>query len=111
MEAASARSGKETEISPTQKSPVDYDLIVLGSPIWAGKPTPAITTYVKKNSLAGKKVAFFFVQNGKNLSQGVEQKSLLSNCEIKGQLSLVNASKNKEGAEKQIAEWCKTLTA
>ena len=49
-----------TEIAPTQKAPVDYDLVVLGTPIWAWAPTPAIRTYISKNSLAGKKVALFY---------------------------------------------------
>jgi flavodoxin len=105
-----ARRGKGTEIAPIQKSPADYDLIIVGTPIWAGRPTPAITTYLKKNSLSGKKVAVFFVQGGKNMSQGVEQtKALLANCEYMGNLSLVNASKDKEGSEKQIIDWCKIL--
>jgi flavodoxin len=107
-----ARRGKETEIAPTQKSPADYDLIIVGTPIWAGRPTPAITTYLKKNSLAGKKVAVFFVQSGKNKSQGIEQtKALVPNSNYLGELSLVNALKDKEAAEKQIVEWCKTLAS
>ena len=43
-----ARRGKETEISPTKKSPAEYDLIIVGTPVWAGRPTPAILTYLKK---------------------------------------------------------------
>ena len=46
--------------------------MVVGTPIWAGRPTPAITTYLKKNDLAGKKVAAFFVQGGKK-PRGVEK--------------------------------------
>jgi flavodoxin len=30
-----ARKGKETEITQTQKVPANYDLIVVGTPIWA----------------------------------------------------------------------------
>lgn len=106
-----ARSGKETKIAPTQKSPTDYDLIIVGTPIWAGRPTPAITTYLKRNNLAGKKVAVFFVQGGKNKTQGVEQtKALVPNSNYLGQLSLINALKDKEASQNQIAEWCKTLT-
>ena len=65
-------NGKETEIAPTKKSPVGYDLIIVGSPIWAGRPAPAITTYLKKNDVSGKKVAIFFSQGGKK-PQGIEQ--------------------------------------
>jgi len=52
-----ATGGKETEIDPTKRTPTDYDLIIIGQPVWAGNPTPAIRTYLKKNDLSGKKVA------------------------------------------------------
>ena len=106
-----ARGGKETEIAPTTKSPADYDLIVVGTPVWAGRPTPAIITYLKKNSLAGKKVALFFTQGGKKPSAIDQTKALIPNSEISGVLSLVNPLTDKVESEKQIVEWCKTLTA
>jgi flavodoxin len=106
-----ARRGKETEIAPTTKSPADYDLIIVGTPIWAGRPTPAITTYLKKNDLSGKKVAVFFTQGGKK-PQGVDQtKALMPNSECIGEFSIVKALSNKEESEKQIIDWCRTLNA
>jgi flavodoxin len=106
-----ARRGKGTEIAPTQKSPADYDLIIVGTPIWGGRPAPAITTYLKKNNLSGKKVALFFVQGGKR-SQGIEQtKALIPNSSYLGEVSIIDALRNKEETERQIMEWCKTLTS
>ena len=91
-----ARQGKETEIAPIKKSPADYQLVIVGTPIWAGKPTPAITTYLKKNDLSGKKVAVFFAQGGKKL-QGIDQtKALMANSDWIGELSIVSALGNKE---------------
>ena len=105
-----ARRGKETEIGPTQKSPADYDLVIVGTPIWGGRPTPAITTYLKRNNLSGKKVAVFFVQGGKR-PQGIEQtKALIPNSAYLGEISIINALKSKEETERQIMEWCKTFT-
>jgi len=104
-----ARQGKETQIAPSKKSPADYDLIIVGTPIWAARPTPAVTTYLKKNNLSGKKVAVFFTQGGKK-PQGIEQiKALMSNSEYIAELTLVSPLKSKEESEKQIIEWCKTL--
>ena len=106
-----ARRGKETTLGPLTKSYVDYDLVVVGTPIWAGQPTPAVTTYLKKNDLAGKKVAVFFSQGGKK-PRGIESiKALVPNSNYLGELSVVSALKNKEESEKQILDWCKTLTA
>ena len=106
-----ARRGKETQIAPTKKSPAQYDLIIVGTPVWASRPSPAILTYLKKNDLSGKKVAVFFTQGGKKPS-GIDQtKALMPNSECVGELSLTNPLENKVESERQIVEWCKTLIA
>lgn len=106
-----ARRSKETEIVPTKKSPAGYDLIIVGTPVWAGRPSPAIRTYLKKNDLSGKKVAVFFAQGGKK-PQAIEQtKALMPNSKCIGEFSIANPLANKEESEKQIATWCQTLTA
>ncbi len=104
-----AMQGKETKISPTIKSPVGYELIVVGSPIWAGRPAPAITTYLKKNDLSGKRVAIFFSQGGKKITGFEQTKALMSNSECIGELSVIQPLENKQKSEKQIVDWCKTL--
>jgi flavodoxin len=106
-----ARQGKETEIAPTKKTPANYELIVVGTPIWAGNPTPAINTYLKKNDLSGKKVAAFFSQGGKKIVGVDEVKALVPNSTWVVELSIISSLKNKEESNKQIAEWCKTLIA
>jgi flavodoxin len=105
-----ARRGKKTEIAPTKKSPTDYDLVIIGTPIWAGSPSPAINTYLKKNDFSGKKVAIFFAQGGKKPQAIEKTKVLMPNSNCIGELSIINALDNKEESEKQIAEWCTTLT-
>ena len=105
-----ARRGKETEIAPTKKSPADYDLLIVGTPVWASRPSPAVTTYLKKNNLAGKKVALFFTQGGKKPSAIDQTKALIANSECVGVLTLIEPLKSKAESEKQIVEWCKTLT-
>jgi flavodoxin len=104
-----AMQGKETKLSPTIKSPAGYELIVVGSPIWAGKPAPALTTYLKKNDLSGKKVAVFFSQGGKKITGFEQAKTLMPNSECIGELSVIQPLGNKDESEKQIVEWCKTL--
>ena len=104
-----ATGGKETEIDPTKRTPTDYDLIIIGQPVWAGNPTPAIRTYLNKNDLSGKKVALFFSDS--NSGQAIEKtKALMSKSTFVGELALpAKASENKEEAKKKIAEWCNTL--
>ena len=50
---------KQTAIDQLDNDPADYDLIVIGTPIWAGMMTPAVRTYLADNRSKIKKVAFF----------------------------------------------------
>jgi len=98
-----------TEIAPTKMALADYDLIVIGTPIWAWSPTPAIRTYISKNNLSGKNVALFYTFDA-DLKQAAQRtKELLPNVNIVSELLLANPSGEEEETEKKIAEWCKTL--
>jgi flavodoxin len=100
---------KEAQIVPTKLAPANYDLIVVGTPIWAWRPTPAIRTYLKNNDLSGKKVALFFTLDS-NLKQAIEKtKALMPNSTFVGELALPKALANKEETKKKIAEWCSSL--
>jgi flavodoxin len=60
--AAGKASSKQLElpIKNTDFNMEKYDVIVAGSPTWAGKPSPFITTFMKKaENIQGKKVAVF----------------------------------------------------
>ena len=103
-----AMRGKETAIAQTKRTPTDYDLIIIGQPVWAGSPTPAIRTYIEKNDLSRKKVALFFSDSS---DQAVEKtKALMPNSTFIGELALpAKALENREETKKKIAEWCNTL--
>ena len=104
-----ATQEKEAEINSIKYNPADYDLVVIGTPVWAWRPTPAIRTYTKKDELRGKKVALFLNCDG-DPKQAVERtKALIPNSTVVGTLVLKQPLKNKEETEKQIADWCNTL--
>src|SRR3990172_13104609 len=49
-----------TELYPIAKNPADYDLVLVGTPIWSWNVSAPIRTYVtqQKNNL--KSIAYFF---------------------------------------------------
>ena len=104
-----AMGQKETEIAQTKRAPADYDLVIIGQPVWAGNPTPAIRTFLNKNDLSGKKVALFFSDAG--VRQAVEKtKALMPNSTFVGELVLsAKELQDREETKKKIAEWCNTL--
>jgi len=59
-----ATRGKTTEIN-FSKNPADYDVVILGGPVWNGRVTPAVRTYLLKNRDSIKKAAFFVTCAGR----------------------------------------------
>lgn len=105
-----ATRGKETVIEETKFLPMNYDLIVVGTPIWNGRPSPAVRTYLRKNDVSGKKVAFFCTLNGNNSEKATRNiRKLLPEGNIVGVLAVKNALKNPEGIETKISDWCSGL--
>jgi len=49
----------KTKITPENLNLDDYGLIYLGSPTWAGKPSPSIITFIDQNDLKGKDIILF----------------------------------------------------
>ena len=68
-----ALTGKETRISKIGKNPAEYDLVILGSPIWAGNITPAVRTYINQYGDSIRSTAFFFSSSGKTPDQIFEK--------------------------------------
>jgi flavodoxin len=55
-----------TETGPLKKILSAYDLVVVGTPVWAGTMTPAIRTVLAEQKQNLKKLAFFTTQGGAN---------------------------------------------
>jgi len=57
-----AFKGKHTEIEKIKYNPSYYDLVIIGTPVWAGKMVPAVRAYIDENINEMKNVVFFTTQ-------------------------------------------------
>ena len=48
------------ELEALSLNPNDYDLIIIGTPVWMADYNPAIRSFLENNSLANKKLAIFY---------------------------------------------------
>ncbi len=55
---------KLTQIKPIAHNPKDYDIIIIGTPIWSFDISSPIRTYLEQNKWALKNVAFFCTMGG-----------------------------------------------
>jgi flavodoxin len=60
MQCKRALLRKQAKIQPVNTDLSNYDLICLGTPVWAFAPTPAVNTYLERSSgLTNKPVVLF----------------------------------------------------
>ena len=88
-----------------------YDRVVLGFPVWAGNVTPPIRTFVRDNTLKGKRVAAFACQSGAGAEKALGRlKAALGIDALEAELILIDP-KSKPSAEndRRIEAFCDRL--
>ena len=88
------RSGKEaatrslTEIKPNSKNPSDYDLVIIGTPIWSWNMSSPIRTYLTNNKGSFKNTAFFCTMGGSGDERAFKEMAEISGKEATAALAL-----------------------
>jgi hypothetical protein len=101
MRAARDAAGmKPTKIEYTQ-NPDDYDVIILGTPIWWNNIPPATRTFLTSHNLKGKKVVFFITSQGEDRDVAFSQlRELAPDAELIDTFGLLSKKvKNEEFSE------------
>jgi flavodoxin len=88
------------EIYPVSANPADYDLLFIGTPVWAGGYAPALRTFLSGVQMKGKKIALFAIHRG---APGNVFKQLRESLEGNKILDEVNFNE-KQGMDKNEAE-------
>lgn len=98
------------ELEPVDFNPENYDLIILGTPVWAANYTPALRSFLEKFDLSGKKIALFCSHEGgsgltiTNLKNKLRTSQIISTTDF-----LAPLKKVKEVALEKARSWSKTL--
>ena len=108
----SAMMGEKPKLKSYEFNSDDYELIILGTPVWAGKPAPPINTFVSENILKNKKLALLFCSTG-----GDERKACMNLKKKVGitkdipVASLIDPYKKQDFANtEKLKEFCQALT-
>jgi flavodoxin len=101
----------KTKITPENLNLDDYGIIYLGSPTWAGKPSPAIITFVDKADLKGKDIILFATmgnQGAKSVINRMQEKIEARGARMVNSFSIKTSGKElieiKEETWKKIEE-------
>jgi flavodoxin len=103
------------EILALDKNPADFDLIFLGTPVWAGNFAPAIRSFLTQAKLKNKKIALFCAHGGDNSGKSlIELEKELSGNEViaKIDFKMDGISENQLVENlKKISDWAKDIAA
>ena len=100
---------KFTALGKIEKVPSNYDLVVIGTPIWVNTP-PAIRTYLQQYSGQFKKTAFFCTMGGSGFQNLFKEMAFLTGTNPIATLAIttseVQANNFQTRAEKFITAIC-----
>jgi flavodoxin len=98
-------------LKPLALKPENYDLIVIGGPVWAGSPAPALVSWIETAKPRGKKVALFVCHRGGKGKAAEKLRALLEGNTIAGEIDFINPKKLAESGElgQRIGGWVRTL--
>jgi flavodoxin len=103
-----------TEIGEITKNPADYDLVIVGTPIWVGHVPPPTHTYLVKYKSSFKQVAFFCTAGGNpitKISGELEEYSGKKAAALIGFTSQDLKPENRNDYDKKMNGFITTLSA
>ena len=100
---------KRPALKPHAFEASPYDLIILGTPVWAGSPAPAMMSFLSQTKISGKKIALFACHAGGPGNVMDKFKAELKDNTVVSEKDFQEPVKNAEKAIQQIEEWVKTL--
>ena len=101
---------KKPALQPLSVDCDAYDLIILGSPVWASSPNPAIVSFLTETKISGKRIALFCCKAGANTNIFEKFRALLPGNTIAGEIDFVNpVNSNKAVLTQKISKWINTL--
>ncbi len=109
------KSGKDammkklTILEKIDKNPDSYDLVVIGTPIWASNMSTPIRTYIVENKEKFKKVSFFCTEGGSGGKKCFERMTKLCDKDPVATLEINSKDIKKETYLEKVKEFTNEL--
>jgi len=100
---AQSKMKKKPELEPIDIDPLEYDLVIIGTPVWAWSFTPPVRTFLSMFDLFEKKVALWTCSAGNGNKAMVRFKKALESSEIIGDIQFQFAF--KDPLEQELTEY------
>lgn len=106
-----ARGGKHAiqekviDLEPLKYDPEDYDMVYLGTPVWAGKSSTPLYSYIKQNEGKFTNVKFFITLGGSGDESTFKQLEKVTGVKPQKTLSLSTKEVKKDLFESKLTSF------
>jgi len=91
-------------------NPLNYDLVIIGTPVWAWNISPPVRSYCSEFDLKDRKIALFTSSDGNGIKAMSRFKSFIEDSEIIGEYRFISPlSEDSDKAKENATEWVKQL--
>ncbi|QAT17462.1 hypothetical protein BU251_06915 [Candidatus Velamenicoccus archaeovorus] len=95
---------------PLDKDPAVYDLLFIGTPVWAFAPAPAMSSFLEKTAIRGKRVAVFCCSGGgPGRTLGRMAEILAADNVIAGRMHFVEPRRSPQVSADKARQWAKEV--
>ena len=101
---------KKPKLKEFDINPLDYDLIIIGTPVWAWNISPPLRSFLSKFSLSEKNVALWTCSDGDGVKAMRRFKEALKDANNIGEIRFQKPKQNEPDKAKEKAKtWAKRL--
>ncbi|HEY9058942.1 MAG TPA: flavodoxin [Pseudobacteroides sp.] len=97
------------DLLPVDKKPMDYDMVIIGTPVWASSFASPFNTFFSQIDIKGKKIALYCCYGGSKGKTFDNMKNVLNGNQFIGELEIKSPLEDKSEGIRRIKEWVKTI--
>lgn len=99
--------GEKPELEKISVNFEQYDLIILGTPVWAWSPTPVVNSFLSQKPFLNREIALFCCSGGGKAKTLEKLKKQLSGNKIIGEVDFIEPVKKNKQVEtrEKIQNW------
>lgn len=98
-------------IAPTKHDPAAYDLVVIGTPVWAWSPSAPVRAYLMQNTNKLPQIAFFCVMGGAGSARAFGQMQALAGKPPQSTTAFTTADVVAAKVQQRLADFVKKIGA
>ena len=100
---------KASRIETPQKSPADYDMVFVGSPVWGWNLAPAVRSYLSQADFGATPIALFCTMTSSGQEKTfASMRDTVSGATVVGEMAVQEAAlKNPDELSRKVSDWVK----